>query len=59
IFVERDNSLSLSAAIKNLLFNENLQRELGERAFSKVNNHFSIKTFSKKLTNLYEELIKI
>ncbi|MEO0096943.1 MAG: glycosyltransferase [candidate division WOR-3 bacterium] len=59
IFVERDNPSSLSAAIKNLLFNENLQEELSEKAFSKVSNHFSIKTFSKKLTKLYEELIKI
>lgn len=58
IFVEKDNPNSLSRAIKNLLFNEKLQKEIGEKAFSKVNNHFSMRTFSKKLTNLYEELIK-
>ncbi len=58
IFVEKDNPISLSKAIKDLLFNEELQRELGEKAFLKVSNHFSMKTFSKKLTNLYEELIR-
>ncbi|MCS7250100.1 MAG: glycosyltransferase [candidate division WOR-3 bacterium] len=58
IFVEKDNPISLSKAIKTLLFNEELQKELGERSFAKVSNHFSMKTFSNKLTNLYKELIK-
>jgi glycosyltransferase involved in cell wall biosynthesis len=58
IIIKKEEPQLLANAIEKLLFNEKLQEELGEKAYAKVSNHFSIKTFSKKMVSLYEGLLK-
>jgi glycosyltransferase involved in cell wall biosynthesis len=58
IIIKKEEPKLLANAIEKLLFNEKLQEELGEKAYAKVSNHFSIKTFSKKMVSLYEGLLK-
>lgn len=58
MIIKKEEPQLLANAIEELLFNEELQKQLGEKAYAKVSNHFSLKTFSKKMVGLYESLLK-
>jgi len=56
ILVEAKNPKVLAMAIKELIENKNLARNLAENAYRKVKEMFSLEKMVKETFNLYQEI---
>lgn len=56
ILVQPNDPFSLATAIKNLILDEEMRKQLGKKARQRVETNFSITVVSKKLKQIYEKL---